>query len=173
LIAKEIYNELVIARVKELKGCRPIETLVELISCSNYFNKVQLVEGVIDCVFFMPQSSVSMCQMFGTVFLLDYTYKTNKFGMPLLNVVGITLTYATFNVAFAFLHAKNKEAYAWVLEQFFEVMTSKVLCTDLELALMNRITRIFLGYHNILYCWHINKNILVNCKTRFSNVEWQ
>jgi hypothetical protein len=56
--------------------------------------------------------------MFGMVFLLDYTYKTNKFDicMLLLNVVGITSTYATFNISFAFLHAENEEAYAWVLK---------------------------------------------------------
>jgi hypothetical protein len=147
--AREMYNELVAARAEELKGRGPIEALVELISCSDYFNKVRLVEGAIDCMFFMHQSLVSMCQMFGMVFLLDCTYKTNKFGMPLLNVVGITSTYATFNASFAFLHIKNEEAYAWVLEQFSEVVTPKVLCMDRELALMNRITQVFPGCHNI------------------------
>jgi hypothetical protein len=171
--AREIYNELVTARAKELRDRGPIETLVELISCFDYFSKVWLVEGAVDCVFFMHQSSVRMCQTFGTVFLLDCTYKTNKFDMRLLNVVGITSTYVTFNIGFAFLHAKNEEAYAWVLEQFSEVVTPKVLCTDRKLALMNGIARVFPSCHNILYCWHINRNILANCKTRFSDVEWQ
>ncbi len=150
--AREIYNKLVVVRAEELKSREPIEALVELISCSDYFNKVRLVEGVVDCIFFMHRSLISMCQTFGTVFFLDYTYKTNKFNMPMLNVVDITSTYVTFNVGFAFLHAENEEAYAWVLEQFSEVVTPKVLCTDRELALMNGITQIFPGYHNILYC---------------------
>jgi histone-lysine N-methyltransferase SETD2 len=38
---------------------------------------------------------------------------------------------------------------------------------------MNGIARVFPGCHNILCCWHINKNVLANCKTRFSDVEWQ
>jgi hypothetical protein len=59
--AREIYNELVAARAKELRGRRPIEALVELISCSYYFSKVWPVEGVVDCMFFMHQSSISMC----------------------------------------------------------------------------------------------------------------
>jgi hypothetical protein len=88
--------------------------------------------------------------MFSTVFLLDCTYKTNKFDMPLLKVVGITSNYATFNAGFAFLHVENEEAYTWVLEQFSEVVTPKVLYMDRELALMNRIARVFLGCHNIL-----------------------
>ncbi len=74
------------------------------------------MEGAVDCVFFMHQSLINMCQTFDMVFLLDYMYETNKFDMPLLNVVGITSTYATFNASFAFLHAENEEAYAWVLE---------------------------------------------------------
>ncbi len=112
LTTREIYNELVVARAEELKDREPIEALVELISRSDYFNKVRLVEGAVDCMFCMHQSSISMCQTFGTIFLLDYTYKTNKFGMPLLNMVGITSTYATFNASFVFLHAENEEAYA-------------------------------------------------------------
>ncbi len=52
-MTREIYNELVAVRVEELRGRGPIEALVELISCSDYFNKVWLVEGVVDCVFFM------------------------------------------------------------------------------------------------------------------------
>jgi hypothetical protein len=114
-MAKEIYNELGTARAEELRGRRPIEALVELISCTDYFSKVRLVGDVVNYVFFMHHSSVSMCQTFCTVFLLDCTYKTNKFGMPLLNVVGITSTYATFNAGFAFLHAENEETYAWAL----------------------------------------------------------
>ncbi len=128
--AREIYNELVVARAEELRDRGPIKDLAEVISCSDYFSKVQLVEGAVDCVFFMHQSSVSMCQTFDTIFLLNCMYKTNKFDMPLLNVVSITSTYATFNIGFAFLHAENKEAYAWVLEQFSKVVTPKVLWTD-------------------------------------------
>ncbi len=52
-MAREIYNQLIAARAKELRGRRPIEVLVELISCSDYFNKVWLVEGAVDYMFFM------------------------------------------------------------------------------------------------------------------------
>jgi hypothetical protein len=114
--AKEIYNELGTVRAEELRGCGPIEALVELISCTDYFSKVRLVRDAVNCMFFMHQSSVSMCRTFCTVFFFDCTYKTNKFGMPMLNVVGIMSTYMTFNAGFAFLHAKNEETYAWAFQ---------------------------------------------------------
>jgi hypothetical protein len=53
MATREIYNELVAPRAEELKGRGPIEALVELISCSDYFSKVWLVEGAVDCLFFM------------------------------------------------------------------------------------------------------------------------
>jgi hypothetical protein len=58
---KKIYNELGTVQAKELQGRGPIEALVELISCTYYFSKVRLVGDVVNCVFFMHQSSVSMC----------------------------------------------------------------------------------------------------------------
>ena len=171
--ARDVYNVLRTARAKELGERKPIEALVEMISSPDYYSKVQLVDGVINCVFFMHEASVSLCKTFNTVFLLDCTYKTNKFGMPLLNVVGITSTYATFNGAFAFMHEENEAAYTWVLQQFSEVVTPKVLCTDRELALVNSIARVFPVCKNILCMWHINKNVLANCKARFSDDEWE
>jgi len=60
-MAREIYNELVAAWAEELRGHGPIEALVELISSFDYFNKVRLLEGAVDCMFFMHQSSVNMC----------------------------------------------------------------------------------------------------------------
>ncbi len=52
--AKEIYNELGTPRAEELQGRGPIETLVKLISCTDYFsNKVRLVGDAVNCVFFM------------------------------------------------------------------------------------------------------------------------
>ena len=106
------------------------------------------------------------------MFLIDCTYKTNKFNIPLMNVVGITATYATFNAGFAFLHAENEERYTWALQQFAHVLSPKVLCTDRELALMNGIARVVPTCQNILCRWHINKNVLAHCKVRFSNDEF-
>ncbi len=59
--AKEIYNELGTVRVEELQGRGPIEALVELISYTDYFSKVQLVGDAVNYVIFIHQSSVSMC----------------------------------------------------------------------------------------------------------------
>ena len=171
--ARDIYNETAKSRKEELRGRKPIEALLDLISSEDYMNKVKLDNGVIQSVFFMHVASLSLCDRFDTVFLLDSTYKTNKFNMPLLNIVGITSTYATFNAGFAFMHAETEEMYTWVLEQFADVVVPKVLCTDRELALMNGISKVFPSSQNLLCGWHINKNVLSNCKAGFTHEGWE
>ena len=170
--AKEIYNEVADAREEELRGRKPIEALLDLIRGRDYLSDVLMNGDIIKSIFFMHRSSIELCKMFKTVFLMDCTYKTNNLKMPLLNIVGITSTYATFNAGFAFLNEETEEAYSWVLRNFSKVVDPKVLCTDRELALMNSISTVFPTCQNLLCRWHINKNIVANCKTGFSNEDW-
>ncbi|KAI9913225.1 hypothetical protein PsorP6_006225 [Peronosclerospora sorghi] len=72
---------------------------------------------------------------------MDSTYKTNRFGMPLLNIVGITATYGTFNAGFAFIPYETEEEYVWALENFSVVAVPADIVTDREISLMNAISR--------------------------------
>jgi hypothetical protein len=40
--------------------------------------------------------------------------------MPLLNIVGITPTFNTFNAGFAFISSERTPDYEWALKVFFE-----------------------------------------------------
>lgn len=62
-------------------------------------------------LFFMNEQCITMLGQFPEVLLLDCTYKTNWFKMPLLNVVGITSIGTTFYVGFAFLSEEKEEDY--------------------------------------------------------------
>ena len=43
--------------------------------------------------------------------LLDSTYKTNRYQMPMLHGVGITATYQTFSALIVFMHAEREDNY--------------------------------------------------------------
>ncbi|KAH6576989.1 hypothetical protein BASA62_001099 [Batrachochytrium salamandrivorans] len=58
--------------------------------------------GALSGLFFCHEKSAELARRFNIVFIMDCTYKTNRFGMPLLNIVGITATDSTFNAGFAF-----------------------------------------------------------------------
>ena len=172
---QDIYNIKKAARNQFLQGRTPMEALIDMVSTNDYFSKVLIENNVVCGVFFMHKNSIELAKLYNTVFLMDCTYKTNKFSMPLLNIVGISSIYTTFNAAFAFLSSEEEPNYTWVLRLFAQVVPLPVvIATDRELALMNSIRTVFPSAKNILCIWHINKNILSNCKKLFATEEmWE
>ena len=70
---------------------------------------------------------------------MDCTYQTNRYGMPLLNIVGVTCTNTTFNAAFAFISNELHESYEWALENFKKIVEPEAICTNREMALIDSI----------------------------------
>ena len=64
------------------------------------------------------------------------------------------------------LHEEIKENYIWSLNQFKRCLgfSPKVISTDRELALMSAIVTVFPESKNILFVWHIEKNIYLIAK---------
>ncbi|XP_068498010.1 PKS-NRPS hybrid synthetase cheA-like [Phaseolus vulgaris] len=99
----------------------------------------------------------------------DSTYKTNKYRMSLLEVVGITSTGLTFSVAFCLLAAEKENNFFWALDKlkglFFRVDSCpRVLVCDRDVALMNAIRMVFPEAYNLLCRFHIDKNVKTKCK---------
>ena len=116
--ARDIYTVLNNSKKEFLNGRTNMEALVEIISTEEFVSDIKLDGLSTVGVFFAHKHSVDFAQRFPTVFIMDCTYKTNKFGMPLLNIVGITSTFETCNVGFAFLAEETKISYEWALSQF-------------------------------------------------------
>ncbi|KAK8942675.1 hypothetical protein KSP39_PZI009519 [Platanthera zijinensis] len=110
--------------------------------------------------------------MFPSVFLLDCTYKTNRYRLPLLCIIGVTSTNNSF------MSNEVQGSYIWALDCFRSVLDQQnlptVLVTDREVALMNAIAVIFPQAKNILCRFHISRNILAHCKRLFKKgEEWE
>ncbi|KAH9264357.1 hypothetical protein BASA83_012183 [Batrachochytrium salamandrivorans] len=109
--------------------------------------------GALSGLFFCHEKSAELARRFNIVFIMDCTYKTNRFGMPLLNIVGITATYNTFNAGFAFICNETEPMYVWAL-QSFELSYQAISCCDrsrtciggLLLPLFFRLQRICFAY---------------------------
>ena len=83
-------------------------------------------------------------------FLIDSTYKTNKYRLPLLDFVGVTPTGMTFSVSFAYLEGENLNNVVWALERIrglFLIRDAfpRVIFTNRDLALMNVVKIVFLS----------------------------
>ncbi|KAI9919409.1 hypothetical protein PsorP6_017782 [Peronosclerospora sorghi] len=94
---KEIYNEKVVARRDILDGRSPIQALYDEIRAGDFiFNVIVASDGALRGLFFCHEKSGELARRFNVMFVMDSTYKMNRFGMPLLNIVGITATDSTW-----------------------------------------------------------------------------
>ena len=112
--------------------------------------------------------------------LLDCTYKTNKFGIPLLHVAGIDSIGLTFTIAIFLLNQETESDYKWaanIIKNLFpKGVFPSVIATDNEQALINAIRPLFpiIRTKMVLCYWYASKNVLTNCKRYFETEErWE
>jgi len=96
-------------------------------------------------LFFVHKGMLEILCKNPEVLIMDCTYKTNKYKMPLLTICGVTSLGTTFIVGFAFLDKETKNHYDWVLYHLVHLYGSlglpppRVIATDRDLALMEAI----------------------------------
>ncbi|KAJ0465977.1 putative protein kinase RLK-Pelle-LRR-XII-1 family [Helianthus annuus] len=117
-----------------------------------------------------------MWRAFPHVMLIDATYKTNLYNMPFVQVVGVTSTGKSFCIAHAVICKERRGNYVWVLERIksilHECMMSRVIVTDRELALINVCSKVFPNATRLLCQFHIEQNIVRQCKKGFDKEDW-
>jgi hypothetical protein len=80
---------------------------------------------------------------------LDCTYKTNKYGMPLLNMININACQQSFCIAFAFLNSEAKQDFIWALDRLrslYKLCNTRfpsIILTDRNKAYMNAVESCF------------------------------
>jgi MULE transposase domain len=79
-----------------------------------YHHSLDNNNRLVNLIFFHKES-VKILQRFHFAITLDCTYKTNRFNMYLLNIVGITATGRSFVIGQAFLSGEHTEDYKFVL----------------------------------------------------------
>ena len=130
-------------------------------------------QGRITWLFYAHPTARQLIKQNPDVLLLDCTYKTNRFDMPLLNFCRVTSNNKTLQFALCFLSREKKEDYKWALDQYQSMMIQecikepKCLITDRELALIHTLKHAFPSNPHILYHWHMNMNVICKGKEHF------
>ena len=60
---------------------------------------------------------MKLLNAFHLVLIIDSTYKTNRYRLPLLEIVGMTPTGMTFSIAFAFMASERVNNVVWALDK--------------------------------------------------------
>ncbi|OAV95554.1 hypothetical protein PTTG_26591 [Puccinia triticina 1-1 BBBD Race 1] len=149
---KTISNALQKIRREDLDGKSPMAKMLSILKEMNWAWEFKVdASGAVQKIFFAHPGSIHLAQINHHIALLDATYKTNCYDIPLLHIIGQAATNQSFSIAFCFLTHEDNKGYLWAVEVLKKLVwhpeqTPKVanLCT-----------------------WHINKNITTNCKKYF------
>jgi alpha-glucosidase len=165
---KTISNALQKICREDLDGWKPIQALLDILKQFNwsYNVKVNASSSILN-LFFAHPGLIHLSQINHHVSLLDSTYKTNRYDLPLLHVIGQTSTNWLFSVAFCFLTYKDKGGYQWADDNLKKHVwqpqsTPVVFITDCNAALQKALHTVFPESQAHLCTWHINKNITTN-----------
>jgi MULE transposase domain len=96
-----------------LQGRSPIQALLDEIDEDSDIMSKTLVdnENQITHLFLVHRKSVDIIRQNHDILLMDCTYKTNRYRMPLLNIIGVTSMHTTINLGFVFMHREKETDY--------------------------------------------------------------
>ncbi|KAJ5082771.1 hypothetical protein N7532_011814 [Penicillium argentinense] len=171
---RDIYNLRAKLNREFLRGRTPIQALLmELPTDAKWlFRRTLDEENHVHVLFAIHYKSIEMLKRYPWVLSMDCTYKTNRYGMPLLDIVGFTCTGASVYLGWAFIADEKKDTYEIVLGYLAEIYEyiqqdspsspsgPSTVLTDKEYALINAVHSIFPNADTIICIWHINMNLM-------------
>ena len=115
-------------------------------------------------MFWSHPDAIKLTNSCNLVFLIDNTYKTNRYKLSLLDIVGVTPTGMTFFAAYVDLEGECLNNVVWALQRFQGLFMKVdalvgVIVTDRDLVLMNAVKTVFSDATNLLCRFHIDKNV--------------
>jgi hypothetical protein len=167
---RDIYNMKAAAKQKKMGSKTALEyVLSNLIEMNAYHRFFLSADGELSSLFFAFEKSIELGKRFKTIFIIDATYRTNRFGLPLLHFIGIDCFSGSFSACFMLMAKEDEAEYKRAVECFHECfgVYPKVFVTDKEDALQNALHKEFPLAANLLCILHINKNILKNVLNQF------
>ncbi|KAI5658714.1 hypothetical protein M9H77_27507 [Catharanthus roseus] len=128
--SQKIYN--VVAKIKwdRMQGRNTVEEVLRLSTKRGYivFYRNGENNNVLSDIVVAHPTSIAMLRTWPYVLIMDTTYKTNKYNMPLLECVGMTPTGKNFTVAKTFMCNEQATTYRWVLQQIKNLYFTSYSC---------------------------------------------
>ncbi|KAM4061762.1 MULE transposase [Hirsutella rhossiliensis] len=99
-----------------LAGITAQDFLYDRLDKSDFFHRDSRdPQGRLTGLFLAPRATFHRWRQHHDVLVLDCTYKTNRFNMPLLNICAATRDNKTFSIASIFLNGETESHYYWAI----------------------------------------------------------
>jgi hypothetical protein len=159
-----------------LDGRSSIEALLDDLATPDWVSDVTLdTNNHVQSLFFAHQKQVELFRINPDILMMDCTYRTNRYRLPLLHILGCTSLGKFFSVGFCFLCQETELAYHWAVATFFRLIIPstlpRVFISDQEIALKSAARILLLSVPQLLCVWHIEKNILIHAQLAWRNAD--
>ena len=111
---KQIQNSLTRHRRKKLQGRTSIQFLynqLENLTTNIFYRDLRNKKNRLVYLFITPRNKLNLFHHYPHILLLNTTYKTNRFNIPLLNIYDSTSTKKTFSITSIFLKREKIQHY--------------------------------------------------------------
>jgi len=116
---KQIYNARSAFRSFIRGSDLEMQHLMKLLERDQYIHWHRINdEDVVRDIFWCHPDAVKLVNTCNLMFLIDNTYKTNRYKLPLLDFVGVTPTGMTFSAGFAYVECEHVNNLVWALQRF-------------------------------------------------------
>ncbi|XP_026419241.1 PKS-NRPS hybrid synthetase CHGG_01239-like [Papaver somniferum] len=177
LTMKKVNDASAAIKLMEVEGKSAMQQVLGLLLKHHYVEWHRRDDKTDDLkdIFWAHPESLQLVLGSHSVLIVDCTYKTNRFGSPLLRIVGVTSTGKLFTVAFIFMEAETEDHYTWALTRLKRLFSPNALpstfVTDGELKLVNAIGTVFPKAKWLFCSLHVLKKVSENCKQYFESDE--
>jgi hypothetical protein len=166
----DIYNAREQAQKRYLMDQTPIQALIQELKDDNEW----VIEYELDqqqrvkALFFAHAKQVEIMKASPDVLIMDCTYRTNRYNMPLLHIGSVSAIQKSFSAAFCFLSGETHLDYLWAIQRFhslvFHGLIAQVIITDNDSGLKSACRDVFPITSQLLCVWHVQKNVLTKAK---------
>ncbi|CAG8793969.1 5040_t:CDS:1 [Dentiscutata erythropus] len=114
-------------------------------------------------------------KQYSQIVLMDSTYKTNHFGIPLLLISGIDAIGIIFLIASRLISNETISSFCCVLQQLKQVVSDitinkiQTILTNRDLAILSSIRNGLSHVKHQLCIWHLEQNIVKNLTGKLDN----
>ena len=153
------------ARKERLGDLTPIEALVmELTNDEHWALQYSTDdEGHVDFIFLAPSEAIDIARSSPEIILIDATYRTNRYNMPLIHFMVVTAIGRAASIGMCFVRSETEPVYRQAVKTFKELVMGnakvEVFLTDDEISLKNALHIFYPGIPQLICIWHINKNV--------------
>jgi len=136
----------------------------DVIKRSTFFSK-KIEDNILSHVCFMTVRMKDIANKFNDVYIIDTSHRTNRFGLPLLDIVCVNNYGKTCTIFVALLKDSKYESFLWALTEFKTQLSShpKIFFSDEEEALRKGIFY-YCFYLFFSYVKSFSKNKMFNVR---------